>query len=409
MWCVTLRATLIPTAGREFVPPTCALLLIMRTLSYALVAAALLPLSVAAAQPATMVYKLGTDTLAIEQFIHTATKLTGEMVQRSGVAVVRVQYDMTLGADGRPTAATMKRLQADGTPAPGAPSEARFRITADSIVRDLVFADSTQHRAFAASHAMVNFPVFVYGPTEVLAVMRKKGTPVDSIVALGFTGNLGFTGLAPDGADAARIKGGSYAMLLKYDANAKLQSLDGSGTTNKAMATRGARAFDLATVARGMKATGVLSSRDVARGAFGPGGMVLVDYGRPMVRERSVWGGTLVPFDSVWRAGANDATHLFTTRVLTLGDMTLAPGMYSLWIQHTHSGTFLIVNKGTGQWGTQYDATKDLGRVAMTLAPTPSHVEELTMTVRAISTSKGALELAWGPSVASVPFGVSNR
>jgi hypothetical protein len=49
--------------------------------------------------------------------------------------------------------------------------------------------------------------------------------------------------------------------------------------------------------------------------------MVVVDYGRPQVRERTVWGGTLVPFDSVWRAGANDATHLFTTRPLTLGSV----------------------------------------------------------------------------------------
>jgi hypothetical protein len=137
--------------------------------------------------------------------------------------------------------------------------------------------------------------------------------------------------------------------------------------------------------------------------------MIVVDYGRPSVRDRSVWGGTLVPFDSVWRAGANDATHLFTTRTLTMGSLTLAPGMYSLWVQHTRTGTFLIVNKQTGQWGTQYDAAQDLGKVALTMAPTPSHVEEFTIAVKALGATRGALELSWGSQMASAPFTVGAR
>ena len=135
--------------------------------------------------------------------------------------------------------------------------------------------------------------------------------------------------------------------------------------------------------------------------------MVLIDYGRPMVRERTVWGGTLVPFDSVWRAGANDAAHLFTTRTLALGNLTLAPGMYTLWVQHTRAGTFLIVNKQTGQWGTQYDAAQDIGRVQMQMAATPSHVEEFTVAVKALAGNRGAIEMSWGPHVFIVPFTTS--
>jgi hypothetical protein len=109
----------------------------------------------------------------------------------------------------------------------------------------------------------------------------------------------------------------------------------------------------------------------------------------------------------VWRAGANDATHLFTTRTLTLGTITLPPGMYTLWVQHTRSGTFLVVNRQTGQWGTQYDPAQDVGRVPMQMSPAPGHVEEFTVTVRALGPARGALEMAWGASVASVQFGVS--
>lgn len=351
-------------------------------------------------------YKLGTDTVAIEQFTRSGTKLSGEMVQRSGAAVVRLSYDMTVGADGRPTAATVTRMNGDGTPiAIGATT--RFRFTADSAIRETVFADSVQRRAFAVGKAFVNFPTFVYGPTELLAALKKNGTAVDSIPALGLAGNPGVTGLQVAGGDTLRLRGGAYAMLLRYDASNRLQLVDGTFTTNKAVGVRGTKVFDIAAVSRGMKPTGVLSVRDVARGSFGAGGMVLVDYGRPHVRERSVWGGTLVPFDSVWRAGANDAAHLFTTRTLAIGTMSLAPGTYTLWVQHTRNGTFLIVNKQTGQWGTQYDAAQDIGRVQMQMSAAPSHVEEFTVAVKALTGTRGAIEMAWGPSVFSVPFTTS--
>ena len=364
--------------------------------------------SAASAQDALLIYRLGKDTLAVERYTRSATGMSGEMVQRTGAAVVRFTYSITLGKDGRPTAATLTRMLGDGTPQAGAPREVRYSLRADSAVREVVFADSTQRRAFAASRAMVNFPVFIYGPTELLAALR-KGNAADSLPAIGQGGGLGFTGITALGGDSVRLRGGPYPMVLRFDAGNRLQSLDGRATTNKVVAERAAGRVDIAALARGMKPTGVLSAREDVRAAFGPGGMVVVDYGRPQVRERTVWGGTLVPFDSVWRAGANDATHLFTTRPLTLGTMTLAPGMYTLWVQHTRQGTFLIVNRQTGQWGTQYDATQDIGRVEMQSAASPAHVEELAIAVRALGPARGALELAWGDRVMTVPFGVGAR
>ena len=377
----------------------------MRSLSLLLLA--VVPVA-ASAQGTVLVYRLGKDTLAVEQYTRTSTGISGEMVQRAGAAVVRFSYSMTLGKDGRPTAATISRSLGDGTPQAGVPREVRFAFRADSVVREAVFQDSTQRRAFAASRAMVNFPVYVYGPTEVLAALR-KGNAADSIPAIGQGGGLGFTGLTSLGGDSVRLRGAPYAMVLRFDAASRLQSLDGRGTTNKVVAERSTGRADIAALARAMKPTGTLSAREDVRAAFGPGGMVVVDYGRPQVRERTVWGGTLVPFDSVWRAGANDATHLFTTRPLTFGTMNLAPGMYTLWVQHTRQGTFLIVNRQTGQWGTQYDATQDVGRVEMQSAAAPSHVEEMSIAVRALGATRGALEIAWGDRVMSVPFTVGAR
>jgi len=372
---------------------------IVLSLALALTAAPL------AAQQATLVYLLGKDTVAIEQYTHRDSRIAGTMIQRAGPAVSMVHYEMTYGNDGRVTSARIARSQPDGSPLPNQPRETRFTVTRDSIVRETVRADSVQRTAFAVRGATVAFPIYVFGPTEVLAAARRRGSAVDSIPSLGLAGNPGFIGLEVAGGDTLRLRGAPYPMRLVFDASGRLQVMDGGMTTNKVIATRDTRStVDLATVARTMKPTGTLSARDVARGAFGAGGIVLVDYGRPMVRERSVWGGALVPFDSVWRAGANDATHLFTTRVLTLGQVVVPPGSYTLWIQHTRNGTFLIVNRQTGQWGTVYDPAQDVGRVQMQLTATPSHVEEMTVTVRNLGGNRGAIDFAWGPSVATASF-----
>ena len=357
-----------------------------------------------AGQQATLTYMLGKDTSAIEQYTHQGNRISGMMVQRAGAAVSVVRYEMTYGSDGRVTSARIARSQPDGAPIPGQPTETRFTVSPDSIVRETVRPDSVQRNAFAVRGATVAFPVFVYGPFEAFAVARRRGSATDSIPSLGLAGGPGFIGLEGAGGDTLRLRGAPYPMRLVFDANSRLQVMDGGMTTNKVIATRDTRNVDLAAVARSMKPSGVLSARDVARGAFGAGGIVLVDYGRPMVRERTVWGGALIPFDSVWRAGANDATHLFTTRVLTFGELVVPPGSYTLWILHRRNGTFLIVNRQTGQWGTVYDPAQDVGRVPMQMAATPSHVEEMTVTVRSLGGNRGAIDFAWGPSVASVSF-----
>jgi hypothetical protein len=113
-----------------------------------------------------------------------------------------------------------------------------------------------------------------------------------------------------------------------------------------------------------------------------------------------------VPFDSVWRAGANDATHLATSHDITIGDLRVPAGLYTLFVLHTRQGTQLIVNQQVGQWGTQYDSARDLGRVPMEMRAAPEHVEDFTITVRSLGGNRGAIDLAWESRIASVNFTV---
>ena len=77
---------------------------------------------------------------------------------------------------------------------------------------------------------------------------------------------------------------------------------------------------------------------------------VTVSYSSPAVDGRKIWGG-LVPYDSVWRAGANTATSIETDKELTIGGKKLAPGKYSLFAAPGEKEWNIILNSQTGQWG----------------------------------------------------------
>jgi len=92
---------------------------------------------------------------------------------------------------------------------------------------------------------------------------------------------------------------------------------------------------------------------------------IAIAYGQPHARGRKVEGG-LIPLDTVWRFGANMATTLHTDLNISVGELKLPQGDYSLFILYSRAGYALIVNRGTGQWGTDHDPAKDIGRVTLT-------------------------------------------
>ena len=75
--------------------------------------------------------------------------------------------------------------------------------------------------------------------------------------------------------------------------------------------------------------------------------------------------GGLVPYGQVWRTGANAATTLVTPRDLRIGDTPVPAGTYTLYTLPGESEWQLIINRQTGQWGTEYDQAQDLARIPM--------------------------------------------
>jgi hypothetical protein len=114
--------------------------------------------------------------------------------------------------------------------------------------------------------------------------------------------------------------------------------------------------------------------------------------------------GELVPWGKVWRTGANQATTLTTNFDMLLGEIPLMKGKYSLWTIPSPAGWKLIVNKQTGQWGTDYDEEQDYARFDATVTELPAEVETLTVALQQTGPSSGLLKLSWERTLVSTPF-----
>ncbi|HEY0154617.1 MAG TPA: DUF2911 domain-containing protein [Longimicrobium sp.] len=149
-----------------------------------------------------------------------------------------------------------------------------------------------------------------------------------------------------------------------------------------------------------------LSPRDTARLEIAAGKRVYVDYGRPSMRGRRIV-GELVPYGRVWRTGANAATTLVTEADLRIGDALVPRGTYTLYTLPTAQGWTLIVNRQTGQWGTQYEASRDLVRIPMRTTRLAQPVEKFTIALeRGTARGTGTLAMAWENTRLTVPVRV---
>ena len=147
-------------------------------------------------------------------------------------------------------------------------------------------------------------------------------------------------------------------------------------------------------------------------GLAGPS-RIAIAYGQPHARGRMVEGG-LIPMDTVYRFGANGATTLHTDANITIGTLKIPRGDYSLFLLAGKAGWQLVVNRQTGQWGTDRDSTMDVGRTALA-ARTMAEPEE-SMTVYLVPESArpqsgyaslgGTLRIEWGRTELTAPWTV---
>ena len=140
------------------------------------------------------------------------------------------------------------------------------------------------------------------------------------------------------------------------------------------------------------------STKEVVSGKIN-GATITINYGSPSVRDREIW-DKLVPFNQVWRAGANDATTFETDKELTVEGSKLPAGKYSFFVLPNEKECVIIFNKVAKQWGAyKYNDKEDQLRVTVKQQIANSTAEKLVYTI-----NKDNIVLSWENW--NIPFSV---
>lgn len=133
---------------------------------------------------------------------------------------------------------------------------------------------------------------------------------------------------------------------------------------------------------------------------------ITVDYSSPGVKGRKIWGG-LVPYDQMWRAGANTATKVTFSKDVTFADKKVPAGTYAFFVIPGKTTWTVILNKKADQSGTgrDYKQEDDLLRVTVHPKAAPFR-ERLAYLVTDFTDDKASLDLEWEKLRLSIPITV---
>jgi hypothetical protein len=125
-------------------------------------------------------------------------------------------------------------------------------------------------------------------------------------------------------------------------------------------------------------------------------GQAKVCYGRPSLRGRTMIGGEAVPYDTLWRTGANEATTVHLNVPARIAGLEVEPGSYSLYtIPHEGAEWTLIVNRSTEQWGIESEYSDEVRAQEVGRAPVRAEEAESPIELFTIRPADGGLVMEW--------------
>ncbi|MDR3614455.1 MAG: DUF2911 domain-containing protein [Candidatus Obscuribacterales bacterium] len=120
-----------------------------------------------------------------------------------------------------------------------------------------------------------------------------------------------------------------------------------------------------------------------------------ISYSRPSTKGREIFGG-MVPFDKVWRTGANGATKLVFNTAVKLNGTEIPAGTYALMTIPGKDQWTIIINRGAEQWGSyKYDETADVAKFQVAPVKLDRAVETFTIEFDQLTDVTATLKLLW--------------
>ena len=380
----------------------------MRRLLPALLIAALPGTLQAQAHNGAFVVRLGRDTIAVERFSRNGSEYSVEQVRRVPNTTL---WHTHIGLDSSGAVGEIF-LMNHSIERMDAPLITSTRLVAggDSATVESKRGDSTRTRRLVVGGDAIPALPQSFLPYEMAAIrLRLAGGDSSTFTFLTPSGDTSSVVVRRVGADSMTFQLPFTTYRARVDAEGRIASLfQPLGTTVQRVPT-----VDVNRIAKAWKALdaagkgmGPLSPYDSTTARLGAA-KVTVRYSRPRARGRVV-PGNLIPYDQVWRTGANAATVLETDRDLVIGTTPVPAGRYTLFTISTRTGSTLVVSKETtrdGQplAGTDYDQKQDLARIPMTTRTIATPVDKLTIAVVPTRANEGTLRVVWGPREMTVP------
>lgn len=358
-----------------------------------------------------LVITLGEDTIVIQQF-----EISGDTIRSKVVSLPQGIYvtdaEGLLYPDGSIRELHSRNYKVARTRELIPDRQMRISTTRDSTFLTGIKGADSGTKAYAGHAMVINdgdissfflFPFWVYfAPTEEGDSIRSHQFVMDS--------NRDFI-LQRTGKQELTVSSSILGKIhLQTDASGRLHQINGIGSSLNIKAT----------VIRALDFDSMLQARISAEQRYGPmpgqsprdllhfekAGFTLdIDYSRPSVRGRKIFGG-IVPYGRFWRTGANWVTEWSSNKDVLINGKRLKAGRYSLFtLPKPGKEWTLMFNSQTGIWGTDYDPAADQLRVPLRVEAIPDLVEQLTIAV--LPTAQGAnLTLEWENTRATLSFSI---
>jgi hypothetical protein len=356
------------------------------------------------------IVRLGTDTTAVERFTRTGDVYQIEQALRSPRASFRHTH-LELTPTGEIATIHLMHHRIDNPAGPLLASTKLSYAIGDSATVEMRRGDTASTRRVSARPGGIPSLAQSFLAYE-LAAMRMRASGADS---------MSVTLVNPSGDPTPVIvrRVGTDSMTFTLPFLTYRAHVDPAGRITRLYQPRGTSVervvnVDVNRIASAWaaldasgKGMGPLSPRDSVAARVGDAA-ITIRYARPSKRGRVIF-GDIVPWDTVWRTGANDATVLTTDRDLVIGGTVVPAGSYTLFTIPTRSQTTLVINRETMRngeplAGTEYDASKDFARIPMTTKSLATPVQQFTIEIVPRGAREGVLRLAWDQREMTVPI-----
>ena len=136
--------------------------------------------------------------------------------------------------------------------------------------------------------------------------------------------------------------------------------------------------------------------------------LLRVIYSRPKKQGREIF-GELVPYNKVWRTGANESTEISFYQSMFLGDKHIDKGTYTLYTIPGKDKWTVIINEAANTWGAyNYDKELDVARYEVNVRNAPTTIETFSMAFKQVKNGVDLI-IGWDKSFVEVPFKTANK